>query len=130
MRLREVNLSKDYSMLCSWWSKHGWASIDPSWLPATGLIVENDVGPVCAGFIYRTDSSLFVFEYVVSNPDMDSGIRSLALDQLISSACVVAKAMGAQGLFSAFGDKGLANRMENNGFSVIGSEVTNLLRRL
>jgi hypothetical protein len=130
MNSRAIDLDHDYETLCSWWRGHKWHPIPKSWLPKTGVIVEDGDDGVCAGFLYTTDSKLGVFEYSVTNPKLSPILRSNGLDYLISDISTISKKLEMEGLFSACGDEGLTKRMMRHGFNVIGTEVTNLMRIL
>lgn len=129
MKIRHFTI-QDYPTVCSWWKGHGWEEIPFAWLPFNGIIISDDIGPICAGFIYKTDSAMGIFEYVVSNPKSELSRKDVAMDLLIDAACLMARGLGMGVLFSAFGSKGLSKRMVRHEFKVIGTEVTNLLRRL
>lgn len=100
------------------------------YLSENGFIAEVSGEPAAAGFIYRTDSAVAVFEYVVTNPKLTSSMRSAALNLLITYATEFARGLGFKAVFMACGSKSLAERMADHGFTVIGSEVFNLMRRL
>lgn len=129
MRVRPFDPAKDYLMLCEWWKAQGWGVIPLDYLSPNGLIAEVAEAPTAAGFVYRTDSSIAVLEYIVTDPKLSSSMRSAGLDQVITAATQLVKGMGFKAFFMACGDKGLAKRMEKHEFNVIGSDVVNLLRR-
>lgn len=76
----------DYEDLNSWWQKHGSCAPALRFLPKTGFVVLVDGVKACAGFLYKTDSKLCVFEFVVCNPDVEKEPRGEALDMLIRAA--------------------------------------------
>lgn len=129
MRVRNFIPEKDYSMLVEWWKAQGWGPVPLSHLSPNGIVAEIAEAPVAAGFVYRTDSAVAVLEYIVTDPKISSSMRSAGLDQVLTAATQLVKGMGFQALFMACGDKGLAKRMEKHEFTVIGSDVVNLLRR-
>lgn len=130
LHIRNFNAEKDYALLCEWWKAHNWEAIPFVWLPATGLMIEMDGVPICAGFLYRTDSVVAIFEYVISDPKADHKIKGLALDALIDAICLLAKSYGFSCVFSAFGNKRLAEKAQKHGFYIMGTDITNLMRGL
>ena len=74
--------SQDYPTVAQWWIDHGWPVLPPEALPKTGTIVFIDDKPICAAWLYCTDSSLSLLEWVVSNPETNFDERGAALDLL------------------------------------------------
>lgn len=67
--------------------------LNPSTLdhyPETGFIVDD----VCAGFLYKTDSSICFIDGYISNPKTDKRVRKAALDMVTEKIFEVAKASG------------------------------------
>lgn len=103
----------------------------PEVLPQTGVIVENDAGvPVCAGFIYKTDSKICWLEFIVSDPLSDTLERGRALDTLIDSLVSRAKQMEFSVMFTSSNHERLIKRYENHEFQVTDRNVTHLVRQL
>jgi hypothetical protein len=65
---------EDYETLCGWW-KHWpkWPASPPrTFLPDNGkggLMVEKNGKPICAGFLYMTNSDAVLLEWIVSDPE-------------------------------------------------------------
>ncbi len=121
---------RDYPTLVAWGEARGFKLVPLAMLPTHGLVVMHDERPVCAGFLYRTDSTLGVFENVLGNHALDSYTRGAGLDILINAVVTLATELGMQGLFSAFGQTSLVERAKKHGFEEAGANVTNLVRRL
>lgn len=114
----------DYEMVCSWWNGHDWPSIPLTFLPTTGIIVDN-----CAvGFIYSTDSKICWLEFIVVDPKSDKTHRREALNILINEAAKIAKEMGHSAIFTSTSHEGLIERYKNNKFNVTDKNITNLMR--
>lgn len=120
-----------YEHLLKWWKHYDFVQVGLDHLSQNGLVVLSETNePVCAGFVYRTDSAFYLLEFVVGNPEVEAKIRSAGLDLLISAAIILARALGGKTLFSAFGHKGLVEKTKLQGFSVLGTDVTNLIKEL
>lgn len=111
----------DYPMLVEWWS---WFRFPP---PTQNLLPENGEGgmmigkngiPICAGFLYLTNSDFAIIEYVVSNPEYRDDDRKLAIQFLLSELERVAKTQRGKGIiFSFVRNENLINRYMENGYT-------------
>ena len=68
--IRPLN-SEDYdTILVDWWKDWGWTPPPKDFLPDNGkggmMILDGEI-PVCAGFIYMTNSNVYLLEFMVSN---------------------------------------------------------------
>lgn len=116
----------DYSLISSWWKDHEWPSIPLTFLPKTGIIVDD-----CAvGFLYCTDSKICLLEFVLVDPNADKVRRRTALDVLINEASELAKELGFEAIFASLSHKGLIARYEKHGFKVTDQSTTNLIRMI
>ena len=61
----------DYeNILCQWWKDWRWTPPSKDFLPENGtggFMVSDDGVPVCAGFMYRTNSKAVWCDWIVSN---------------------------------------------------------------
>jgi len=116
---------EDHEVIAEWWKGHGWPVIPPPMLPRTGIIVDG----YCAGFLYRTDSAVAIFEWIVANPASDKIERAKALDTLIEAALAEAKSMGAVAVFTMAKHPKLLSRYEQHGFQRTDEGMTHMVRR-
>lgn len=121
---------EDYEALSQWWAQWGWDAIPQAFLPETGLVVTCNLMPVCAAFIYRTDTPIYWIENYISNKDAPKSIRSEALELLILSCIDKAKTMGALIAMSSIKHNGLGRRLEKSGFVVSDKNMTTYMRAL
>lgn len=98
MKIELVN-EQNYEMLVEWWK--GWnLPVTPrSFIPTNSFVVSD----VCAGFIYKLDStSMWWIEGVVSNPAIkDKDLKKEALCLLIRELEQVAKVNNGQLVLSS-----------------------------
>ena len=85
------NLRKDdWDTLSEWWAAWPeWTVPGRSFLPGngtSGLMIQKNGIPITAGFIYETNSSAILFEWVISNPDYRQRDRGNAVELLIVEA--------------------------------------------
>ena len=118
----------DYPMVCDWWKGWKWDAIPQFFLPKVGLIVSNGDVDICAAWIYRTDSSLCMFEFFISNPNAKKDKRSGAIEYLLEAMEAEARKYGYKAAFMSICNQSLIKKAKDAGF--IGEEtgMTNLTR--
>lgn len=124
--MNELNVrnlkESDWDTLCKWWeSWPKWVNPPKSFLPDNGtggLMVEKNGTPICACFIYFTNSDAALLEWVVSDPEYREKDRKDALDLLITSAEKSCKDVGIVHMFSIGRSKPLIERHKKLGWVV------------
>jgi hypothetical protein len=117
-----------HSMLTEWWIAHKWSPIPGSMLPPNGSVIYDDATPVCAGFIYKTDSDIAWMEFIVSNPSSTKEQRTEALPALIADLTLKAKALGAKCIFTSCQSNSLIAKHIDQGFVKSDEGMTNLVK--
>lgn len=130
MQTRLVDLATDYLDFANWWSDWGWPVIAPDYLPPIGLVVEDGLTKICAGWLYQLDAKICMIEWIVSNKDAEKKQRGEALDMLIESLCEAAKDRGFKSVFSALKTPRLIKRFEEAKFTISDTSMTHVIRRL
>ena len=125
MDIRKL-VSSDYDdILVGWWKDWRWEPPTRDFLPDNGVggfIVYDEDVPVCAGFMYITNSKVGWSEFIVSNINYrDKEKRNEALDLLIQSISIVLSDVGCRYVYTSLKNKSLVNAYARNGF-VKGSE--------
>tara|TARA_R110000824_G_scaffold67250_2_gene174109 strand:+ start:255 stop:665 length:411 start_codon:yes stop_codon:yes gene_type:complete len=113
---------EDYTTLKSWWDE--W----PDWTPPPkeslpeqgrgGFLVEKNNIPIVAGFLYLTNSTGVLLEWIVSNPNYKEVDRKDAIELLINSAEKASKELGYKYMFSIGRSKNLMETHERLGWHV------------
>lgn len=116
----------DYPLLVEWWKSHKWPSVPQECLPQIGFIV-NDL---CAGFLYQTDSSICIMEWIIADKKSDLVKRRESLDILIATLSNEAKNLGFKHIFTSTPHTSLISRYKKLGFNQTDTNVTNLLRSI
>lgn len=119
----------DYPMVCEWWKQWGWPAIPESTLPEVGVIYENEV-PVCAAWIYRTDSDTCLIEWFISNKSATKAQRTGAIEGLVDACKHIAKQMGFSKAFCSIRNQHLIKKMEGRGFVTADLNMTNMVGEL
>lgn len=114
----------DLETINSWMRERNQPEFLEFMLPYTGFIAED----VCAGFLYKTDSSLAWLEWLVTNPMASSIERHEALDLVIDNLVSEAKAWGAKAIFTSTDNQQLVDRYTRHKFLPTDTKVTHLIR--
>lgn len=119
-------IKEDYEVVKSWWVKHGGHPVTPDVLPEYGLIIEQ----YCAGWAYKTDSSVALIEWIIANPDTDKQERDTALTILLQKLIDYCKLWGFKNVMTYTASGALANRLLTHDFKITCKSEMALLRRL
>tara|TARA_R110000803_G_scaffold134511_5_gene201610 strand:+ start:136 stop:549 length:414 start_codon:yes stop_codon:yes gene_type:complete len=116
----------DYeNILTKWWSDWGWISPSKDFLPQDGLggiMVYDEDEPICAGFVYMTNSSVAWVDWIVSNKHYrKKPHRKEAIELLINTLTDFCKKRGAKYVFSNNNNSFLIEHFKKQGY-VVGSE--------
>lgn len=118
---------KHFDLLRIWWHERKFPQIPVHLLPQTGLVVESDDGvPICAGFMFRTDSPVAIINHLVSDPTYEREARSMAVDLLIMDLVGIAKSMGYLMVTGATNLSRLTERYQKLGFKCYDDRVTHV----
>ena len=112
---------EDYETICKWWKWWRWPVIPRKMLPdkgKSGFIVEKNNIPIVSGFLYLTNSTGALLEWIVSNPEYREDDRKEAIELLINNAELVCKNMGITYMFSIGRSKHLMKTHEKLGWQV------------
>jgi len=99
---RDLN-KNDWETLVSWWKWWRWPIVEKDFLPENGtggIMIEKDDIPIVAGFLYSTNSSTIILEWIISNPNYRDKDRKKAIEMLIIEAEELTKKMGYKYMFS------------------------------
>ena len=112
----------DWDTLVSWWDAWPeWTTPGKDFLPENGtggLMVEKDGTPIIAGFIYKTNSSSVLLEWIISNPDYREKDRKQAVELLITEAEKLTKELGYKYMFTIGRNKQLIETHKKLGWFV------------
>ena len=108
--------------LVKWWNSWpDWTAPAKDFLPDNGtggLMVEKDGEPIVAGFIYETNSSSVLLEWIVSDPEYRDNDRSQAVELLIIEAEKLTKSLGYNYMFTIGRSKQLMEAHKKLGWFV------------
>ena len=83
-----------------------------------GIMVEKNNTPIVAGFLYETNSSVLILEWIVSNPKYKEYDRKEAIELLIKEAENLAESKNYRYMFSIGRSKHLLETHEKLGWKI------------
>lgn len=120
---------EDYPMVCEWWKSWGWDCVPEHALPPVGVIAYDRTKDICCAWLYRTDSSVALLEWFISNRKATEHRRQ-AMSMVVDGISNIAKQNGFTSLVTFTKDPHLVRLMEEMGFSGRADHVSNLARSL
>ena len=112
---------EDYDTICKWWKWWRWPLVPKDFLPdngKSGFMVEKNNIPIVSGFLYLTNSSVVLLEWIVSNPEYRDDDRKEAIELLINSVEELCVNMDMKYIFSVGKNKHLIDLHKKLGWSV------------
>lgn len=125
----------DYDdILVGWWHDWGWEPPTRDFLPQNGvggiMVMDDDV-PVCAGFIYATNSAVSWVDWIISNKKYRTKPnRTVALKVLIESLTSVSKSSGNKFAYALIKHPRLIKLYEDSGYIKGDSYTSEMIKAL
>jgi hypothetical protein len=132
--VRKLN-NTDYNLiLTKWWKDWRWTPPPKDFLPENGeggFIVYDKEIPVCAGFIYVTNSKVGWCDWIVSNFDYkNKEKRKKALTYLITILTNTLKLSGCRYSYALLKSKSLIDHYKENGYTKGDSYNSEMIKTL
>ncbi len=93
-----------------------------------GLMVYDGEVPVCAGFLYETNSSTAWIEWIISNKQYRGSRRKTAISLLLANLEELARDKGFSFIFANNNNRHLIGHYVNNGFMKGQTDSTELIK--
>lgn len=120
LTIRNLNESDYHNILVDWWVQWNWEPPKRNFLPDNGtggIIVYDGETPVCAGFLYITNSDVSWVDWIISNKEYKmKDKRREAIILLISSLTNIAKNSGAGYAYALIKNNSLIKTYESLGY--------------
>jgi len=133
LTIRNLNESDYHNILVDWWIQWNWEPPKRNFLPDNGtggIIVYDGETPVCAGFLYITNSDVSWVDWIISNKEYKmKDKRREAIILLISSLTNIAKNSGASYAYALIKNNSLIKTYESLGY-VKGDTYTSEMIKL
>lgn len=134
LNVRKLNPSDYDDILLGWWEDWEWKAPLKEILPNNGtggLIVYDDETPVCAGFVYQTNSKLSWVEWVVSNKQYrKKPNRKNAIELLVRSLTLVASGAGYDYCYALTNSSALSETYKKMGYIEGDSYSKEMIKKL
>lgn len=123
----------DYDeFLVKWWNDWGWSAPSRDFLPENGcggLIVYKDETPICAGFIYYSNSKVSWVDWIISNRQYkEKPYRKEGLDLLIEKLTTTATDNGVGYIYGLIQHKGLIEVYKKFGYTEGSTYKTEMIK--
>lgn len=134
LTVRKLN-STDYDeILVKWWQDWKWTAPVKDFLPESGeggvIIFDGDI-PICAGFMYITNSKVAWVDWIISNKEYkNKPIRKEALDLLLSSLTKFCKDTGNKYAYALIKNQSLIKKYKDLGYTQGDSYTTEMIKLL
>lgn len=119
--VRPLNENDYQETLVNWWVQWNWSAPAKDFLPDDGkggVIVYDGDTPICAGFIYVTNSRVAWVDWIISNKEYRiKDKRREAIRLLISSLSNICKNTGSKYGYALIKNKSLIKTYEDLGWS-------------
>jgi hypothetical protein len=132
--IRKLNNTDYEEVLCKWWKDWRWTPPNRDFLPENGeggfIVYDKDV-PVCAGYVYVTNSKVGWCDWIVSNFEYKDKVkRKEALDLLIGTLTNTLKLNGCKYSYALIKSKSLISTYVNNGYTEADSYNKEMIKKL
>ena len=120
LKIRQLN-EKDYEdILVGWWKDWGWEPPQRDFLPDEGkggiIIYDGDV-PICAGYMYLTNSKVGWVDWIISNKNYtNKELRKDAISMLVSRLTDICGLIGCKYVYALIKNQSLINTYESLGY--------------
>jgi hypothetical protein len=127
MIIRMFNVEQDYPVVSDWWTAHKWPPVPAHALSSFGMVAEEETLPLCAAWLYITNSSFSLIEFAVSNPSAPLKLRAAGLELLLQRLIKEAIGFGSRQIFTSLQSKSLIRLYCKQGFQIGDTNMTNLI---
>lgn len=124
---------EDYDTLVKWWHDWGWAAPGKDFLPNDGtggyMILDGEV-PICAGFIYMTNSKVAWVDWIISNKEYKKKpTRGEAIKLLVAALTQICSDAGKKYCYALIKNQSLIDTYKDLGY-VKGDEYVGEMIKL
>ena len=132
--IRELQDTDYENILVGWWQQWGWEPPQKDFLPNDGkggIIVYDDETPVCAGFMYITNSKVAWVDWIISNKEYTKKPqRKDAIKLLVSALTEICKNTGSKYVYALIKSQSLIGTYEELGYIKGDSYTSEMIKVL
>lgn len=134
LKIRELNDSDYEDILVGWWKDWGWEPPQKDFLPNDGkggiIIYDGDV-PICAGYMYLTNSKVGWVDWIISNKSYtNKELRKDAITLLVSRLTDICQLLGCKYVYALIKNQSLINTYEGLGYIKGDSYTSEMIKVL
>jgi hypothetical protein len=134
LKIRELNDSDYEDILVGWWKDWGWQPPQKDFLPDDGkggIIVYDDDVPICAGYMYLTNSRVGWVDWIISNRNYtNKELRKDAIQLLVSRLTDICGLQDASTVYALIKNESLINTYESLGYIKGDSYTSEMIKVL
>ena len=134
LKVRPLSENDYDDTLVGWWNDWGWTPPVKEFLPENGkggLMVMDGDEPICAGFVYITNSKAAWCDWIVSSKTYrKKPHRKEAIEALIQNLISVCKMQGYEFVYALIKNRPLIDTYEKLGFTKGDSYTTEMIKKI
>ena len=132
--IRPLELDDYDTILVDWWKDWGWTPPTRDFLPDNGkggmIVFDGDI-PVCAGYIYLTNSGVAWVDWIISDKNYkDKESRKEGIKYLIQALTEICKQLNFKYCYALINHKGLIKTYEDLGYIKADNYNQELIKQL
>jgi len=131
--IRKLTPSDYDNTLVDWWKEWGWEAPAKDFLPDDGegglMVLDNDV-PVCAGFIYITNSKVSWVDWIISNKNYKNKNKHQAVRLLVDRLTELCKKSGSKYAYALIKHEGLVETYKDLGYTKADNYTQEMIKVL
>ena len=132
--IRELQDNDYEDILVEWWQQWGWEPPQKDFLPRDGkggIIVYDDETPICAGYMYITNSKVAWVDWIISNKEYTKKPqRKDAIKLLVSALTEICKNTGSKYVYALIKNQSLIGTYEELGYIKGDSYTSEMIKVL
>ena len=110
--IRKIDLNLEYEIFVKWWDEWKFPPIPKALLPKTGYVAETEGKPLCATWLYLTNSPIASMAWFISDKQVRDEVRTEALGRLVKGVELKAKAFGCSRMIINIQHSSMASRLK------------------
>lgn len=134
LTVRTLEKSDYQDILVGWWNDWGWTPPAIDFLPQEGtggLMVMDGEEPVCAGFMYATNSAVAWVDWIISSKTYRGRVkRKEAIQLLILTLTEIAKESGFKYVYALLKNRSLIEAYMEIGYVKGDESATEMIKAL
>ena len=132
--IKELNPSDYEDVLVGWWKDWGWQPPPKDFLPNDGIggvMVTHNNQPICAGFMYMTNSKVSWVDWIISDKNIeDTKLKHEAVKFLIAVLTNICQDNGSKYIYALLRHEGLSKTYEELGYNKGDSYTHEMIKKL